>query len=101
MRCIDSIIRLFKYSGVKNIALGRPYSTLKSRIMLWKSWQAGNIEGSVALLWDDAILRAEPVLRNYWWLRDWGWGDVARANLREKISQVTSVVLRREVTDVS
>jgi hypothetical protein len=71
------------------IELPKLFKFMKSRILLWKSWQAGNIEGSVALLWDDKILRAEPMLRNYWWFRDWGWGDVAQANLREHLGQVT------------
>lgn len=65
------------------------YPTLKARILLWKCWQKGKLEGVFVQMWDEAILRAERSLWKYWFLRDWGKGVKAQVYLREKQHLVT------------
>ena len=46
--------------------------TKAARTALWKAWRAGRIEGFVAQVWDELLLRKEPSLQKYWKLRDVG-----------------------------
>lgn len=46
--------------------------TKASRTKLWQAWNRGEIDGFIAQMWDEAILRKEPSLRGYWSLRDKG-----------------------------
>lgn len=47
------------------------YHTKKARILIWKEWQTGNLEGLLARMWEEEALRKEPQLLPYWRARNW------------------------------
>ena len=52
-------------------AIGVP-RTKAARTALWQAWNQGKIEGFIAQMWDEVLLRKEPSLKRYWSLRDVG-----------------------------
>ena len=46
--------------------------TRSEREELWRSWKNYEIDGVLAQIWDEQILRREPSLRRYWKLRSFG-----------------------------
>eukprot|EP00741_Cyanophora_paradoxa_P012257 tig00020604_g11844.t1 len=66
--------------------------TAKARTALWRAWAAGAVDGAQARQWDEALLRAEPMLRRYWRLRDWGLLEAARAELQERESDIVAAI---------
>lgn len=73
----------------RELSHGMKYPTLKARIVLWKSWQKGKLEGVFVQMWDELLLRKERSLWKYWLLRDWGMGNKAHRFLLEKQHLVT------------
>eukprot|EP00741_Cyanophora_paradoxa_P012256 tig00020604_g11843.t1 len=66
--------------------------TAMARTALWRSWASGAVDGVQVRQWDEALLRAEPTLRRYWRLRDWGLLEAARAELRERESDIVAAI---------
>ena len=61
-----------------------PLNTRESRTLLWREWRTGRLEGIFAKLWDEKILRNEPLLAPYWLSRTFGRTGSA-ADYLEKI----------------
>jgi len=78
-----------KKPWTRELRHGSKYPTLKARIILWKNWQKGRLEGVFTQIWDESILRSEKSLWKYWFLRDWGKGNSAQAYLQQKQHLVT------------
>lgn len=62
--------------------------TKSARLELWRAWKNGTIEGPLAQLWDERLLRFEPSLRQYWNERARGRYDAAREELDKVYNQV-------------
>jgi hypothetical protein len=59
-------------------------STRERRTLLWRDWRQGRIEGIFAKMWDEEILRDEPLLSHYWLARSFGRTGSAAADLEKR-----------------
>ena len=72
-KIFNALIRipLAKFSnGTVGIYTQR-YSTRQARTNIWQEWTGGKIEGVYARMWDQELLRREPLLKAYWFFRDY------------------------------
>eukprot|EP00163_Fabomonas_tropica_P032433 TRINITY_DN812_c0_g2_i14.p1 TRINITY_DN812_c0_g2~~TRINITY_DN812_c0_g2_i14.p1 ORF type:complete len:4409 (+),score=1027.50 TRINITY_DN812_c0_g2_i14:338-13564(+) len=81
----------FTRNGIRRIYTGK-YPTRKSRMILWRAWGAGVIEGVYAQELDEEVLRSEPLLKPYWKYRDWGRTDKAVTYLAMNEQEIAPVV---------
>ncbi|KAF3906253.1 hypothetical protein ABW20_dc0102363 [Dactylellina cionopaga] len=74
-----------------------PVQTAKLRTILWQQWtSAGNLDAVSACYIDELILREEPLLKEYWKLRDRGHFRRANQYIRNNINTIAATI---EVTD--
>lgn len=67
--------------------------TWRVRTELWSHWlKTGNLDAITACWMDEDILRQEPLLREYWKLRDRGRLTEARAALDRNINQIFAAI---------
>lgn len=52
-----------------DVCLGR-YTTRQARVLLWNEWAHGHLECVFTRILDEEILRSEPILKDYWAMRD-------------------------------
>ncbi|KAK6517691.1 hypothetical protein TWF506_004873 [Arthrobotrys conoides] len=86
-----------KFSFSKQKVVYEPVHTAKLRTILWQQWSsAGNLDGVSACYIDELILREEPLLKQYWKLRDRGHFRKANHYIRNNINTIAATI---EVTD--
>jgi glycosyltransferase involved in cell wall biosynthesis len=77
-----------------------PTPTSQARSALWKMWKKGNGLDAITARWlDEDALRTDSSLKPYWWTRDFGMLNSAKAYLNE---QCDTVMARVDIsTDIS
>ncbi|KAF3911696.1 hypothetical protein AA313_de0203910 [Arthrobotrys entomopaga] len=85
------------FSLTKQKVVYGPVHTARLRTILWQQWtSAGNLDAVSACYIDELILREEPLLREYWKLRDRGHFRRANQYIRNNINTIAATI---EITD--
>ncbi|KAJ6262524.1 hypothetical protein Dda_3335 [Drechslerella dactyloides] len=85
------------FSFSKQKVVYGPINTAKLRTILWQQWaSAENLDAVSACYIDELILREEPLLREYWTLRDRGHFKRANQYIRQNINIIAATI---EITD--